>query len=223
MVRCTAGMGWSAGECAALRTTTDRMHDTTPRCCPQVEHSSSCGGFPAVRVAGECLGMYCPRNDADFAVPAMVFWCGMREAPQGCVSMFDVGGDALRVGHGASVGDGFHAVASSVLCAGPQRDSYRRGERETPQSRRGITRQHTLTGKSPCNLPGTRTHGSMTLTTRCHAQVGDDTWYNWWLQKSEREKPHCGETTQHAPTQTPCNQPATNRPILIQLVPQLWT
>ena len=28
------------------------------------------------------------------------------------------------------------------------------------------------------------------------------------LQKSEREKPHCGETTQHAPTQTPCNQPA---------------
>ena len=28
-------------------------------------------------------------------------------------------------------------------------------------------------------------------------------------QKSEREKPPCGETTQHAPTQTPCNQPAT--------------
>ena len=27
-----------------------------------------------------------------------------------------------------------------------------------------------------------------------------------WLHKSEREKPHCGETTQHAPTQTPCNQ-----------------
>ena len=26
------------------------------------------------------------------------------------------------------------------------------------------------------------------------------------LQKGEREKPHCGETTQHAPTQTPCNQ-----------------
>ena len=29
-----------------------------------------------------------------------------------------------------------------------------------------------------------------------------------WLQRSEREKPHCGETNQHAPTQTPCNQPA---------------
>ena len=28
------------------------------------------------------------------------------------------------------------------------------------------------------------------------------------LQKSEREKPHCGETNQHAPTQTSCNQPA---------------
>ena len=28
------------------------------------------------------------------------------------------------------------------------------------------------------------------------------------LQKSEREKPHSGETNQHAPTQTPCNQPA---------------
>ena len=28
------------------------------------------------------------------------------------------------------------------------------------------------------------------------------------LQKSEREKPQCGETTQHAPTQTPCNQAA---------------
>ena len=28
------------------------------------------------------------------------------------------------------------------------------------------------------------------------------------LQKSEREKPHSGETTQHASTQTPCNQPA---------------
>ena len=27
-------------------------------------------------------------------------------------------------------------------------------------------------------------------------------------QKSEREKPHGGETNQHAPTQTPCNQPA---------------
>ena len=27
------------------------------------------------------------------------------------------------------------------------------------------------------------------------------------LQKSEREKPHCG-TNQHPPTQTPCNQPA---------------
>ena len=26
------------------------------------------------------------------------------------------------------------------------------------------------------------------------------------LQKSEREKPHRGETNQHAPTQTPCNQ-----------------
>ena len=28
------------------------------------------------------------------------------------------------------------------------------------------------------------------------------------LQKSEREKTHCGKTNQHAPTQTPCNQPA---------------
>ena len=28
------------------------------------------------------------------------------------------------------------------------------------------------------------------------------------LQKRGREKPHYGETTQHAPTQTPCNQPA---------------
>ena len=28
------------------------------------------------------------------------------------------------------------------------------------------------------------------------------------LRKSEREKPHGGETNQHAPTQTPCNQPA---------------
>ena len=28
------------------------------------------------------------------------------------------------------------------------------------------------------------------------------------LQKSEREKPHSGETNQHAPTQTLCNQPA---------------
>ena len=28
------------------------------------------------------------------------------------------------------------------------------------------------------------------------------------LQKSEGEKPHSGETSQHAPTQTPCNQPA---------------
>ena len=27
-------------------------------------------------------------------------------------------------------------------------------------------------------------------------------------KKSEREKPHCGETNQHAPTQTPCNQTA---------------
>ena len=30
---------------------------------------------------------------------------------------------------------------------------------------------------------------------------------NGLLQKSEREKPHCGETTHDAPTQTPCNQP----------------
>ena len=29
-----------------------------------------------------------------------------------------------------------------------------------------------------------------------------------WLQQSEREKPPCGEMPQHAPTQTPCNQPA---------------
>ena len=27
-------------------------------------------------------------------------------------------------------------------------------------------------------------------------------------QKREREKPHCGETTQHAPTPNACNQPA---------------
>ena len=33
-------------------------------------------------------------------------------------------------------------------------------------------------------------------------------WPAWWVQKSEREKPHCGETNQHAPPQTPCNQPA---------------
>ena len=58
------------------------------------------------------------------------------------------------------------------------------------------------------------THTRLTYTRiRPHApshQAGDHPEpASVWLIKSEREKPHSEETSQHAPTQTPCNQPAT--------------
>ena len=47
-------------------------------------------------------------------------------------------------------------------------------------------------------------------TTMCHDHIPDlgSSWLICSYKRAKREKPHSGETNEHAPTQTPCNQPA---------------
>ena len=57
-------------------------------------------------------------------------------------------------------------------------------------------------------MSNTDTHILAGCYSHCCCGISHLTETHEVVTKSEREEPHSGETNQHAPTQTPCNQPA---------------